>query len=199
MNSPKLIRWGVLGALLAGIGWMASGFFFYVFPGEGEGPEGSVSWYLIESADAVAEVGMLTALVGLHVRQAPNYGRLGTAGFVVASVGTAFVFLSTVTWLLAGEDNFFVGLFFTLGLFVGWPVGFTLLGVATFRAKVFPRWCGVLLIAFFPVLFAIFSVYDTAVIWNGVVWLAVGYALWSERDASDGQSGVKVTTRVEHS
>jgi hypothetical protein len=191
MNSPKLIRWSVQGALLAGIAWMASGFFFYVFPGEGDGPEGSLSWYLMESADAIAEVGMLAALVGLHVRQRPYYGRLGMAGFAVAFVGTAFVLLSTVIWMLvAGEDNFFVGLFFTLGLFVGWPVGFTLLGVTTFRAKVFPRWCGVLLIAFFPVLFAIFSVYDTAVIWNGLVWLALGYALWSERDAPAAQPRV---------
>ena len=194
MNSPKLIRRGVQGALLAGIAWMASGFFFYVFPGEGDGPEGSLSFYLMESADAIAEVGMLAALVGLHVRQRPYYGRLGTAGFAVAFAGTALVLLSTVTWLLAGEDNFFVGLFFTLGLFVGWPVGFTLLGVTTFRAKVFPRWCGVLLIAFFPVLFAIFSLYDTAVLWNGLVWLAIAYALWSERDSSVGQPRVRVKT-----
>jgi hypothetical protein len=106
MNSPKLIRWGVQGALLAGIAWMASGFFFYVFPGEGDGPEGSLSWYLMESADAIAEVGMLAALVGLHVRQRPYYGGLGMAGFAVAFVGTAFVLLSTVIWMLvAGEDN----------------------------------------------------------------------------------------------
>jgi hypothetical protein len=105
---PSIVRWGVAGALLAGIGWMVSAFFFYVFPGEGDGPVGSLSWYLIESADAVAEAGMVVALVGLHVRQAPTYGRLGTAGFVVAFVGTAFVFLSTVIWLMAGEDNAFV-------------------------------------------------------------------------------------------
>ena len=178
MSSSSLIRWGAAGALLAGLGWMASGFFLYVWPGEGDGPAGSLSWYLMESADAIAEIGMLAALVGLHVRQRPYYGWLGRVGFAAAFVGTAFVLLSTVIWMfVAGEDNFFVGLFFTLGLCVGWPVGFTLLGVATFRAKVFPRWCAVLLIAFYPVLLAIFSVYDTAVIWNGVVWLAVGYAL----------------------
>jgi hypothetical protein len=154
---------------------------------------GSLSWHLMESADAIAEVGMLAALVGLHARQRAYYGRLGTAGFVLAFVGTACVLLSTVIWMLfAGEDNFFVGLLFTLGLFVGWPAGFTLLGVATFRARVLPRWCGVLLIAYFPVLFAIFSVYDTAVTWNGLVWLALGYALWSERGAPAGQHGVRV-------
>ena len=183
MSFSSLIRWGAAGALLAGLGWMMSGFFFYVWPGEGEGLAGSLAWYLMESADAIAEVGMLAALVGLHVQQRSFYGRLGMAGFIVAFVGAAFVLLSTAIWMLvAGEDNFFVGLFFTLGLFVGWPIGFTLLGVATFRANVFPRWCGVLLIAFFPVLFAIFSVYDTAVIWNGIVWLAFGYALWLRKE-----------------
>lgn len=183
MSVSNLIRWGGPGALLAGIGWLVSGFFFYVFPGEGNAPVGSLPWYLMESAEAIAEVGMLAALVGLHGRQRPYYGRLGMAGFAVAFVGTAFVFLSyVIRMLVAGADNFFVGLFFTLGLFVGWLVGFILLGVATFRAKVFPRWCGVLLIAFFPVLFAIYSVYDTAAIWNGLVWLAIGYALWSQRD-----------------
>src|SRR3712207_7829772 len=142
---------------------MVSGFFFFVFPGEGDGHVGSLSWYLIESADAVAEVGMLAALVGLHVRQAPTYGRLGTAGFVVAFVGMAFVLLSTVSWLLAGEDNAFVGGLFSLGIFVGWLVGFPLLGIATFRTGALPRWCGLLLIVFFPVLFVLLSLLPTGV------------------------------------
>ena len=178
---PSIVRWGVAGALLAGVGWMVSGFFFYVVPGEGDGPVGSLSWHLIESADAVAEVGMLAALLGLHVRQAPTYGRLGTAGFVVAFVGTALVFLSTVIWLLAGEDNALVGTLFSLGIFVGWLVGFPLLGIATFRTGILPRWCGLLLIVFFPVLFVLLSLFPTGVIWNGLVWLALAYALWSRR------------------
>ena len=181
MLSAGLVRWGVAGALLAALGWMVSAFFFYVFPGEGDGAVGSLSWYLIESADAIAEVGMLAALLGLHVRQAPSYGRLGTAGFVVAFVGTAFVFLSTVIWLLAGEDNALVGTLFSLGIFVGWLVGFPLLGIATFRAGVLPRWCGLLLIVYFPVLFVLLSLFSTGVIWNGLVWLALGYALWTRR------------------
>jgi hypothetical protein len=184
---PSLVRWGLSGALLAGTGWMASGYFFYVFPGVGDGPEGSLSWYLIESADAIAEAGMMAALAGLHVRQTPNYGRLGTAGFIVAFVGTAAVLLSTVSWLLAGEDNAFVGILYFVGLFVGWLVGFPLLGVATYRARIFPRWCGLLLIAFFPVLFVLFSLFPTAVLWNGVVRLALGYALRTRRGAAAEQ------------
>ena len=191
ISSPSFTRWAVPGTLLAGIGWMGSGFFFYVFPGEGNGPEGSFSWYLMESADAIAEAGMLAALVGLHFLQRPDYGRLGAAGFVVAFVGTAFVFLSTVSWLLlAGKDTPFNGFAFSLAL-VAWLVGFPLLGIATFRAGVLPRWSGVLLIAFFPVLFAILSFYETGVIWNGLVWLALGYALWTRRGTA-----VEQPTRV---
>jgi hypothetical protein len=88
--SSNLIRWGALGALLAAVGFSVSSIVAFVFGVSPFGPVGSLSWTLIESSDAIAEVGMLAALVGLHVRQAPNYGRLGTAGFVVASVGTAF-------------------------------------------------------------------------------------------------------------
>ncbi|HEX2729771.1 MAG TPA: hypothetical protein VHM16_08445, partial [Rubrobacteraceae bacterium] len=104
------------------------------------GPVGSLSWYLIESFDAVGEVGMLVLLVGLHARQVPDYGRLGTAGFVVAFVGTASIFLAGVIYILAVDGSWaifdvleFASLF---GLFAGFP----LLGVATFRARVLPRW-----------------------------------------------------------
>ena len=88
-TSPDLIRWGALGALLAATGWTASGIVAFVFGVAPFGPVGSLSWYLIESFDTTAEVGMMLLLVGLHVRQAPDYGWLGAAGFVVAFVGTA--------------------------------------------------------------------------------------------------------------
>jgi hypothetical protein len=101
-----LVRLGLAGALLAVIGWMVSGFFFYVFPGEGDGPVGSLPW---------------------------------------------------------------------------WLVGFPLLGIATFRSGVLPRWCGLLLVVYFPVLFVLLSLFSTGVIWNGLVWLALGYALWTRR------------------
>jgi hypothetical protein len=38
-----------------------------------------------------------------------------------------------------------------------------------------------LLIVFFPVLFVLLSLLPTGVIWNGLVWLALGYALWTRR------------------
>jgi hypothetical protein len=155
MLSSQLVRWGALGALLAATAWTISGIMALVLvqpPATNMGPVGSLSWYLIESSDAIAEVGMMGAVVGLHARQTPNYGRLGMAGSTVAFFGAAFAALSTVLWLLTHNGDGIVGLLFSLGG-PGTLVGFPILGVATLRAGVLPRWCGLLLVGwlvYFP-------------------------------------------------
>ena len=189
MSSSNWIRWGALGALLAGIAWLASGLFSLV-TGQGaaelQSPYaelGTFSYYLLEILFSIALAGMLAGLVGFHARQAPNYGRLGTAGFFAAFVGVFFMLASTVASLLA-ESGDVLDWLFVLG-FVGTLVGFVLLGTATLRARVLPRWCGVsLLVAVLgiPVYFALGS-YGGAIL-DGLVWLALGYGLWSERGAS---------------
>lgn len=82
MSSSSWVRWGARGTLLAAIGLTVSSIVAFVLlqhPSSNMGPVGALSWYLIESSDTFAEVGVLAALVGLHVRQSPGYGRLGTA------------------------------------------------------------------------------------------------------------------------
>ena len=81
MSSSNFVRRGAVGAIIAGVAWALSGVFAFVFPGEQAGPLGSTSAYLIESAHAIAEVGMLAWLVGLNARQSRSYGRLGVTGF----------------------------------------------------------------------------------------------------------------------
>jgi hypothetical protein len=188
MPTPRLVRWGAVGGLIAGLGWGASGVVAFVLAGGGEGPEGSLATYLIEFCHAIGEGGILLWLVGSHVRQAPGYGRLGMVGFVVSFVGTVLHFFVTLIFFLPYEN--FLTIVFSLGL-LGWLVGFPLLGVATFRAKVLPRWCGLLLMVFFPLisLFLFFpqSFYGPGGILVGLLWLALGYALWSWRDVSAGQ------------
>lgn len=184
MSSSSRVRWGALGALLAATGWMVSGIVAFVFGVAPFGPVGSLSWYLIESFDATAEVGMMVLLVGLHARQAPDYGRLGTAGFVLAFVGTASIFLATVIYILAVDGSWTIfDILEYISLF-GLLAGFPLLGVATFRARVLPRWCGVLLIALPAVFLLIFIMVDysgAARALFGPYWLALGYAIWSSR------------------
>jgi hypothetical protein len=186
MSSSKLIGWGALGALLAATGWMVSGIVALVFGVAPFGPEGSHSWYLIESSNAIAEAGMLVALVGLHVRQASDYGRLGTAGFVVAFVGTASIFLATAIYVLVVDGSLAVFDILEYVSFLGLLAGFPLLGGATFRARVLPRWCGVLLAALPAIFILIFLLVDyVGAAWAlfGPYWLALGYALWSARGA----------------
>jgi hypothetical protein len=68
---------------------------------------------------------------------------------------------------------------------LGWLVGFPLLGIATFRASVLPRWCGLLLIAYPAIFFLIFFFVDRSGAVRalfGPYWLAVGYALWFHQD-----------------
>ncbi len=186
MSSSELVKWGALGALLAAIAWTVSGIVAFVLvhpPATNMGPVGSLSWYLIESSDAIAEVGMMGAVVGLHVRQTPSYGRLGMAGSIVAFFGATFAASSTVLWLLTGYGDGIVGLLFSLGG-LGVLVGFPILGVATLRAGVLPRWCGVLLVGwlvYFPLIFFLLDFYGEARALFGLVFLAVGYALWSRR------------------
>lgn len=182
MSSSNWIRWGALGALLAGIAWIALGLIPLVILGQVAlyfGGVATVEDYLLEILFSIALAGMLAGLVGFHARQAPNYGRLGTAGFFAAFVGVFFMLASTVATILAGSEV--LDWLFVLG-FVGTLVGFVLLGTATLRARVLPRWCGILLLLAvlgIPVHFALGS-YGGAIL-DGLVWLALGYGLWSER------------------
>lgn len=166
-----LIRWRALAAVLAGVAWAVSGIahFVLVYPDAGAGPLGSTSAYVIESAHAGAEVGILGALLGFRARQAPSYGRLGAAGFIVAFVGRALLATATVlvTVLMSvGEAEAWeviLSLLFGLGM-LGSLVGFTLLGTATLRTRMLPRWCGALLLLYFPAFLFMLNSYG----WGGI-------------------------------
>lgn len=154
-----------------------------MFPGViAFGPEYSLSDRIGEAFHAIAEGGMLLWLVGSHVRQAPSYGRLGTVGFVAAFVGTTILFLDTWLYVIAAEATpmsvYQIG--FVVGL-LAWLVGFTLLGIATSRAKVLPRWGGLLLIIFFPLILFLTNLFGVGGVLLGLLWLALGYALWTRR------------------
>ncbi len=190
MASSDLVRWGGLAATLAGVAWAVSGIvhFAMVYPEEGTGATGSISDYLIEGAHAVAEAGILGALLGLRARQAPRYGWLGAVGFVLASLGTALLCAITVIAIISGDalGEAVLGTIFISGV-LGWLVGFPLLGIATLRARVMPRWVGVLLIAYFPLFALLLSSYGWGGIALGLLWLALGYALLSARGAAAQQ------------
>ncbi len=184
MASSNLVRWGALGALVAGVAWIASFAVGLVSEGQGSETFGLPSFYLIEGLTGLALTGMLVGLLGLHARQDANYGVLGRVGFLAALVGTALV-LANVLLIRAAERNL-LDLLLLLGL-LGMLLGFLLLGIATLRARVLPQWAGVALILVLPVA-ALLGDYGGGLVF-GIVWLALGYILLAARTLGSSSLG----------
>ena len=154
---------------------------------------GTPSFYGVTVSD-IALVCTLGGLVGLHTLQETSYGRLGLAGFFSAFVGTALILQST-PFRPGGREVLEAVL--AIGL-LGVIVGVVLLGVSTLRARVLPRWCGLLLILGLPLVaisaaafsFLILALGPVAAnsgqvstgITLGLIWLALGYALWRQQE-----------------
>ena len=64
-------------------------------------------------------------------------------------------------------------------------VGFALYSAATLQARVLPRWCSVGLIVGLPVAIAL-RLYGGNILF-GLLWLALGYVLWSRGEAATEQ------------
>jgi hypothetical protein len=193
MASSRLTTWGIVGGLVAAIAFALSSLVAFVFDVNPFGPVGSLSWVLIESFDAIGEGGIWAVLVALHARQAPRYGRLGTAGVIAACVGIGALLVATVLWLFTaypvGEGPI-LNILESVAM-VALLIGFPLLGIATVRARVLPRWSGLLLIAYPAILMLAFSLvdfYGEIRVLAGLPWLALAFALWSQRGARATQS-----------
>ena len=101
-----------------------------------------------------AHVLLVFALVALYAAQAEQSGLLGTSGMVLSVVGTTLasgVILVEIAGASGAEVGAVLGAGLTgaLALLAGlaFLIGLILLGVATMRARVFPYWAGLLLIA----------------------------------------------------
>jgi hypothetical protein len=202
MSPANLIRWSGLISLLAGVLYAAGAVLHPV--GEGLSAVMNPNWVPSHLVYWVAVLLLHLGLVGLYARQVEQTGPLGLVGFVLAFVGTALVgsillYVATVLPLIAAEAQpiferaatppAFLQPVFVLGFGLDW----ILLGAATLRAGVLPRWSGLLLIVGVT-LFVLSEVAPLAVTLRhllvtvgdilfglGLVW--IGYALWSERRA----------------
>lgn len=152
---------------------------------------------------------LLIGLPGLYLRQADKTGKLGLVSFVMTFLGIAahWPLLPILSFasaplaarpetqsLIAGEGMVEVGPLFT-GYFVLSTLilylGIILLGIATLRARVFPRGAGVLLIVSPPItliilpigLGSIAAVLTSAVFVLGFAWC--GYALWTGKERQE--------------
>lgn len=174
MSSSDLIRWGGLAAMGAGVLAIVYGLVgFAVGKGDEPGP--------LDILVILAMVLEVVGLVGFHTLQGRNYGRIGRAG-LYTTIGSIVLFELLFLASLLGDDVSLGGLV-AVGV-LGALVGFVLYGAATLQARVLPRWCGILFIILVPVGSRLG---DLQPIWGGLVWLALGYALWSHRDATAEQ------------
>ena len=170
MLSRNLIRWGGLGALAAGVVWIVSGLLAIAY--QGEHVPGTFEDYLVEGTFLVGVLLTVTGMVGLHVLQQRHYGRIGRTGFYLTVVASLGQVVGTVVLLLGSPV--LEWLVFPLGV-VGVLVGLALYGVATWHARVLPRWCGVGLMVGLPVAILL-GLYGGNVLF-GLLWLALGYLL----------------------
>ncbi|WP_047865218.1 hypothetical protein [Rubrobacter aplysinae] len=187
--SPRLSRWCALSALLGGALSVVVGLLVLLAPGYYLFD--SPSDYLVAVAEGAALLAVLGGIVGLHLAQRSESGKLGGAGFLLSSAGLVmagaghliglpfFVFLNTggIVYVLIGLSQgvpLVWGAIYILGTLL-LSVGVLLLGIATVRARTLPIWCGPVLILGLAALWSLGNAFG----WFsfGVSWLALGPAL----------------------
>jgi hypothetical protein len=213
VTASSLIRWAGLSALVAGICFVVLGL---LHPPNVLSSVTTTRWAIVHSLALAMSLFGLLGMMGLYARQVNEAGRVGLAGFLLLSLWLVLILPFTFFEvfflpLLATEAPTFAEGF--LGIFTGsaseidfgalaalWKLSGVLLllgglvfGIATFRAGILSRWAAGLL--------AVASVLSPAAallppeleplaavpIGVGLAWL--GYALWSERRASDPVRG----------
>ena len=166
MAASDLIRWGGLAAMGAGVLFIVYSLLGFAV---GKGDEPSP----LDILAILAYVLQVVGLLGFHALQGRNYGRIGRAGLYTAIGAIVLWEFLILTSLLGGGVG--LGWLVPVGV-LGTLVGLVLYGAATLQARVLPRWCGILFIILMPVGIMLG---DYLPIWEGLVWLALGYALWS--------------------
>lgn len=165
MSSATLYRWSgivlLVGSLLGVIGSLLSIVFY---PGHDLTPQQvlSPSWTIAAPLFLAWPLLLAMSLPGLYLRQAPRAGKLGFTGFVLLSLGvllggvvfagvqaTIYPYLAQSAPKLlpsggVGPDSGFV--LWILAPSLLFTIGNILLGIATRRARIFPRWTGMLFI-----------------------------------------------------
>ena len=141
---------------------------------------------------------LLVGLVGLYTRQWGAAGPLGVVGFLAALVGT--VFFTGFFWanifvapaLAVGAPEFldyggrFPGFFLSLVIYA---VGWLLFGLASLKARVYPR-APIIALIIGAALDLFGAPLSGLVIDAAFVWL--GFSLFSERSSSEEQSRADV-------
>jgi hypothetical protein len=197
MSTESLSRWGSVALIVTAVLFAAGGILVAVSPGGGlASPTAPLIYYL-------GTIAAIPAIVTLYAAQRPQSGKLGFAGFLLGVVGAAMYSGPELALLAgtAGAAGWHDVWGFAMGnvLLIGPPsffIGLGLLGIATARGRVFPRWAGILLatgsflwlIAFVlsmvPGLLTVANLVGSA----GMAW--IGWIIWSSAGDSAAETAV---------
>jgi hypothetical protein len=167
-----LIRWGGLAAMLSGVAWWLQALLELAGVYEGES-----AWLTVLFIVAAPLAGGHGGVLCPTERELRAHRK---GGVLRGPRGGVLILIWNLVFLLSGSSIEWLRSMTLLGLLVG----FALYDAATLRARVLPRWCGVVFIMAFPIT-ALLEEYGN--IWFGLGWLALGYMVWSQRDTSVGQ------------
>src|SRR3712207_3451770 len=178
--SSQAVRRLALVAMLGGAVYVVAGLAQLASP-EQTDPFSRASDYLIQVLLALSFLLTLAGFVALNLLfKAIGYrGLRGWTGFRAAALGQGAMLASAVASLAMG--SLALGFLYTFGVLV-LLVGLALLPVAAHRAAVLPWWGTLLVAALAAIIFG-----ELGVVLVGLVWIALGYVLWSRSGTSAGR------------
>lgn len=206
ITASNLIRWAGLSAMVAGFFFVLVGLFH---PLNILSSVTTAQWGVVHVLATAMGFFGLFGLTGIYARQVEESGWMGLTGYILLSLWLvnlahftfieAFVLPPLVTQVPIVVESF-LGIFtksageinlgalstiYDLNGFIGFMIGGVLFGIATFRARILPRWAGgllaigALLVPFAAVLPPVHEAKVTIPGGLALVWL--GYSLWAER------------------
>ena len=193
MSSSNLVRWAGMAALVSGVLSAIGDLLSLGVDLESAGSATTVSYAVVFLLYLLGGGLLLLGLVGFYASQSGAAGVLGLIGFLVAFLGTTlfsgalwfelFITPSLATQApdLAEAELGLAGFILSFLLVI---IGWLLFGVATLRARVYPRPAAVLLVVGAVVSFAPIPL-SGIVLSVAVAWL--GFALFTGRGMSSEQ------------
>ena len=178
--SSQAVRRLALVAMRGGATYVLAGVAQLASP-EQTDPFSRASDYLTQVLLALSFLLTLAGFAALHLLlQAGGYrGPRGWTGFRAAAFGQGAMLASAVASLATGRLA--VSFLYAFGVLV-LLVGLALLPVASYRAAILPWWSTLLVAALAAIIFG-----EIGVVLVGLVWIALGYVLWSRSGPTTGR------------
>lgn len=209
MTRGTLFRWAGLASIISGI-TLAVGEILH--PRNDPANVMTSAWAISHQLILVAVILGIAGTFAIYLRQNRETGALGFIGFLLAFIAMTLIsgivlFEAFINPVLAKEAPDFVRRFMAeevggtvFAVFIvgglGFSLGWLLLGWATIRAGIFPKWAAILALvggtllgleALLAQAFGETAAKVPAVLFGlGIIW--IGYALWSEKGEMAGAS-----------